>query len=152
MKTIRNWRQGCVMLAFYAYSFSAIAANLNPSDTTAQEQLRQQERLNQLRQQQEIKPDIRDAVDQLKHMTPVATDLIPENETPCFSITKIVLIGDSAHQFQFALDEVLAKAYQAQTQSKTPHSAILGSCLCQKIGVGDLANPVIQSILGAKKH
>lgn len=117
------------MLVFFVYSFTATATSLNPSDTTAQEQLRQQERLNQLRQQQEIKPDIRDAVDQLKSTAPVATDVIPENETPCFTMTKIVLIGDSAHQFQFALDEVIANAQQTQAQSRTPHSAILGSCL-----------------------
>ena len=45
---------------------NAFAAEINQTDSNTQEQTRQQERLRQLRQQQEIKPDVRDAGEQLK--------------------------------------------------------------------------------------
>ncbi len=87
--------------------FSAIAADINQVDTNTQQQIRQQERERLLRQQQEIKPDARDVGEQLKHAIPVATDVIPDNETPCFTINKIEMTGDSADKFKFALNKVL---------------------------------------------
>ncbi len=56
----------CALCHVLAISFSAHSAPIDFSDTTAQEQLRQQERLRLLREQQEIKPDARDAGDQLQ--------------------------------------------------------------------------------------
>ena len=85
---------------------------INPNQD-AQEHLRQLERLNQLRQQQEIKPDVREAGALLQQLlqqsVPTANEVIPENETPCFTISTIHLIGDSASHFQFALDELIGK-------------------------------------------
>jgi len=98
-----------------------LSATVDSSEANAQELIRQQERLRLLRQQQEIKPDARDAGQQLESTAPVATDIIPDQETPCFIISKIELIGDSANQFQFALNEVLNN-----TRDGKP---VLGRCL-----------------------
>ena len=107
MNPSKHWLQRFTISVLFAHSFLVFAADINQIDTIAQEQTRQQERMKQLRQQQEVQPDIRDAIDQFKNIALITTDLIPDHETPCFTITKIELIGDSAHQFQFALDEVL---------------------------------------------
>lgn len=95
---------------------------LNQADTNAQEQNRQQERLRLLQQQQEIKPDAREASEKLKDAAQVVIDQIPESETPCFTIHSIELIGDTANKFQFALDAVLADAHAV-------NQPILGRCL-----------------------
>ena len=100
---------------------NAFAGDINQIDTNTQEQIRSQERLRQLRQQQEIKPDVRDDVEKLKQAPAIATDVIPESETPCFAISKIELIGDSADKFQFALNEVL--------NSNPDGKPVLGRCL-----------------------
>lgn len=106
----------CLLLPIYSF-----AADINQVDTNTQEQIRSQERQKQLRQQQEIKPDARDAGEQLKKAAPVATDVIPDSETPCFTISKIELFGDSANKFQFALNEVL--------NSNPDGKPVLGRCL-----------------------
>lgn len=103
---------------------SAMAADPNLPDVGIQEQIRQQERQRLLRQQQEPSTDTRDALEQLKQTLPIVTEAIPEQESPCFTISAISLIGDSASQFQFALDEVLAKNKQL-----TASNVILGRCL-----------------------
>lgn len=114
----RLWRSATFALLILSHG---AAADINQSATDTREQIRQQERERLLRQQQEIKPDARDASEQLKSAAPVATDIIPDKETPCFIISKIELIGDSAKQFQFALNEVL---------NNTPDGKpILGRCL-----------------------
>lgn len=102
---------------------SVHAAGVDPSLTTpdeqskqrqldAQEQQRKQEILKLLREQNEVKPDVRDEVEALKQ-TPIKASIeIPDNETPCFNINKIELLGEVAHKFQFALDEVLKQGNQ----------------------------------------
>ena len=77
-------------------------------DITSQEQMRQQERENLLRQQQETQPDVRRELDSLKKPI-LLSDVIPESESPCFTISQMRLEGDSADKFQFALDEVLRR-------------------------------------------
>lgn len=68
-------------------------------DRAAQEQLLQQERERQLRDQQETSPDVR-----LPTPTSPPEFLVyPDNESPCFTISSITLIGESAEKFQFAL-------------------------------------------------
>lgn len=105
------------LLPFIFLPLSTIAADINQVDTNTQQQIRQQERERLLRQQQEIKPNARDASDQLKNTVPVGTGVIPDNETPCFTINKIKLVGDSSDKFKFALDKVLNE------------KPILGRCL-----------------------
>lgn len=89
------------------YTCSSIAA-IEPPDTSAQEQLLQQERLRVLRQQQETTPDIR------QPGTPAPVPLVyPATEAPCFTIRQISLEGDHASLFQFALQDVLHGEHQA---------------------------------------
>ncbi|PKO46682.1 MAG: hypothetical protein CVU29_05410 [Betaproteobacteria bacterium HGW-Betaproteobacteria-22] len=111
----------CLMMLCSFVPMRGLSATVDSSEANAQELIRQQERLRLLRQQQEIKPDARDAGQQLESTAPVATDIIPDQETPCFIISKIELIGDSANQFQFALNEVLNN-----TRDGKP---VLGRCL-----------------------
>lgn len=68
------------------------------------ELIRQQERERQLRLQQEQTPDVRL---QAPAATPPAAVLLPQNESPCFRIDRIKLVGDAADQFQFALQSVV---------------------------------------------
>ena len=63
-----------------------------------QELLRQQERERLLRQQQETTPDIR-----LERPARADAQSLPVQEDPCFRIDRIVLVGDSAADFQWAL-------------------------------------------------
>ncbi|MDP3743917.1 MAG: POTRA domain-containing protein [Methylotenera sp.] len=148
--TIKNVKP-YVLLCLLTLPLRSVAADINQSETNAQEQIRQQERQRVLRRQQEIKPDARDTGEQLKSSAPVAIDIIPDNETPCFIISKIELIGDSVNQFQFALDEVLAHGCQSQNNS-SQHPApiqsqpILGSCL-GVIGINAVMARVQNSII-----
>jgi hemolysin activation/secretion protein len=71
-------------------------------DRAAQEQLLQQERERQLREQQEISPDVR----LLNQASPPELLVYPDNESPCFTISSITLIGETAEKFQFALSTV----------------------------------------------
>jgi len=135
-----NWLQSYAVLVLLTYSLAGNAADINQIDTTAQEQIRQQERLNQLRQQQEIKPDARGAGEQLKNTAPIAADIIPDNETPCFTITKIELVGDTANQFQFALNEVL------HSSKSSAFKPILGRCL-GAIGINAIMTRVQNAII-----
>ncbi len=67
-------------------------------ESASQEYLRQQERERLLRQQQEQAPDVR-----LQAPVPQETDRLPSDESPSFMIERIVLTGDIAEQFQWAL-------------------------------------------------
>lgn len=74
----------------------------SPVDAANQEFLRQQERERALRQQQEQVPDVR-LRDQPTSPHLDSGRLIPGKESPCFTIERIVLVGDSAERFQWAL-------------------------------------------------
>jgi hemolysin activation/secretion protein len=66
------------------------------------EQQRQQERERALREQNER------TVDERLPAAPVATlQRIPDNESPCFLIDRITLVGDHSESFQWALDSLL---------------------------------------------
>lgn len=133
-------------------------AGVDPSLTTpdeqskqrqldAQEQQRKQEILKLLREQNEVKPDVRNEVEALKQ-TPIKASIeIPDNETPCFNINKIELFGEDALKFQFALDEVLKQGKQSGAAAITP---ILGSCL-GVLGINAVMNRV-QNVIFAKGY
>lgn len=134
------------------------AADINPAFTTpveqarqeqleAQERLRQQERERLLRQQQEIKPDVRDDAKALSQIPP-ASDKIPDNETPCFVIHKIELAGDAAEKFQFALEDVLKRG--RNPDAKAENISILDSCL-GVLGINAIITRV-QNVLIAKGY
>jgi hemolysin activation/secretion protein len=78
---------------------SAVAQTSSP-DPIVQEQLRQQERERAFREQQERKPDVR-----LERPKDALSDKtrIPQSESPCFSINRILLNGDGSDQFQWSL-------------------------------------------------
>lgn len=63
-----------------------------------QELLRQQERERVLREQQEATPDVR-----LQATPPEAVGRLPADESPCFPIQHIVLAGERADHFRWAL-------------------------------------------------
>lgn len=72
-------------------------------DRSAQEQLQLQERERLLREKQESIPDVR-----LPDNAPApALITYPDNESPCFTISRISLAGEAANLFQFALSEVV---------------------------------------------
>lgn len=144
----------CINFSLLIAASISLAAGIDPSLTTpaeqfrqrqldSQEQQRQQEILKSLRQQQEIKPDVRNDMDALKQ-TPIKASIeIPENETPCFVINKIELVGVEAQQFQFALDVVLSQPIQAEVEEP---KSILGSCL-GVLGINAVMNRVQNAIL-----
>lgn len=82
-----------VLLCIYAISLSAQA-----QDFATQELLRQQERERALREQQETTPDAR-----LERPVTKAFELLPVDESPCFRIDQIALVGEEAKRFQWAL-------------------------------------------------
>ncbi|WP_188381580.1 ShlB/FhaC/HecB family hemolysin secretion/activation protein [Oxalicibacterium faecigallinarum] len=66
------------------------------------ELLKQQERERQRRLQQEQVPDVR-----LQSPAGKTTNLLQQNEVPCFPIERVTLVGDAADRFQFALRKVV---------------------------------------------
>lgn len=74
-------------------------------DLGSQELLRQQEREQYLRNEQEQTPDVR-----LPAVTvPESITRLPDTESPCFPISHIVLTGELADHFQFALKSATQK-------------------------------------------
>lgn len=152
---IKTLLSGCVLLALITATIPVSAAGIDPSLTTpaeqarqqqleSQEQLRQQEILKSLRQQQEIKPDVRDAMEALKQ-TPVKASIeIPEQESPCFVINEIKLVGNESARFQFALNAVLAQNTTSATEAEV--KPILGRCLGVQ-GINAVMNRVQNAII-----
>ena len=68
-------------------------------DDASQELIRQQERERLLRQQQERNPDVR----LIEAPAAVSANRLPAGEAPCFTIDQLVLRGEDAAQFQWAL-------------------------------------------------
>lgn len=104
------------IVVFVIWNLFSVAtyAGATVIDRAAQEQLLQHERERQLREQQQISPDVR-----LPNPPPPTESLVfPEQESPCFKISRLLLIGEGAAQFQFALSAV--------TQGEDP---AIGRCL-----------------------
>jgi hemolysin activation/secretion protein len=133
-----------MLVTFSVSIFTAHAGGINASDINTQEQMRQQERQQLLRQQQEIKPDVRDEMDTLKQTPLKASIEIPDNETPCFTINNIKLIGDDAAKFQFALDEVLSQ--NIASANNVEAKPIFGRCLGVQ-GINAVINRVQNAII-----
>jgi len=97
-----------IVLSFYVALSSLLfspplrATPLNVPDNTARETLREQERQRQLRERLETRPDVQQPSPSMSRLT----DEFPEQESPCFKINKINLIGQDSEQFQFALNVV----------------------------------------------
>ncbi|WP_155835211.1 ShlB/FhaC/HecB family hemolysin secretion/activation protein [Herbaspirillum sp. RV1423] len=88
------------MLAIGAAQAQSTGAGISAN----QEQL-QRERERLLRRQQEQAPDVR--LPPSKELD--VSTVFPVEESPCFPISKISLIGQAAERFQFALDSVTGK-------------------------------------------
>jgi hemolysin activation/secretion protein len=78
-----------------------------------QELLRQQERERALREQQEVRPDVR-----LDREREAPSMRLPSDETPCFAIDRIRLQGELAEGFEWAL-----------TAANPPQDPAIGRCL-----------------------
>ncbi|MES2833011.1 MAG: ShlB/FhaC/HecB family hemolysin secretion/activation protein [Pseudomonadota bacterium] len=89
------------------------AAPEDAAATDIQQQLRQQERDQALRRQQSQTPDV-----QLQTKRQEQNERLPTNEAPCFKIHTIVLQGESAELFQWAL-----------AAASPPEDPAIGSCL-----------------------
>lgn len=87
--------------------FESLAADI--FDPYAQQQLLQQERERSLRQQQEKVPDVR----QPSEIQAPNSKGYPKQETPCFFIARLELVGEMSDQFQFALNDVISGPYTA---------------------------------------
>jgi hemolysin activation/secretion protein len=85
-------------LLISAWAVSAAPLPPAPSDPFSQERLLQQERERVLRKQHEPSPDVR-----LEQPGSRLATRLPVEETPCFPIHRIELIGDSANRFQWSL-------------------------------------------------
>jgi len=90
---------------------------VSPADAANQEFLRQQERERVLRRQQEQRPDVR-----LQPEAIAAANFLSVDESPCFPIEQILLEGNAAEKFQWAL------AAANQTEDGADDVAI-GRCL-----------------------
>ncbi|MDC8760327.1 ShlB/FhaC/HecB family hemolysin secretion/activation protein [Janthinobacterium fluminis] len=84
--------------AIWAWLPAAYAQSGAGAAGANQEFLRQQERERIVRQQQQHNPDVRSPTAGVAE-----ADRLPEAETPCFAVARIVLEGDSSEQFQWAL-------------------------------------------------
>lgn len=116
----RAWR-ACVLM-FLALSIHAElrAAAVDPVQDAAavQEQLRQQQRDEALRKQQQASPDVRLTTPGIQ----AVQDRLPQGETPCFAIQRLELTGQDAARFQWALK---AADQRAQQQD----DPVVGHCL-----------------------
>jgi len=81
---------------------AAVQAQTTGADIAASQEQLQRERERLLRQQQEQTPDVR--LPAPKEVD--VSTIFPVEESPCFPISKISLIGEAAERFQFALDSV----------------------------------------------
>ncbi|WP_165007838.1 ShlB/FhaC/HecB family hemolysin secretion/activation protein [Neisseria yangbaofengii] len=98
-----------LMLSFALLATAAMPAlaDERQAGLIQQEQARQeQQRLRQLEQQMQSAPDVR--LDRTAEA--VSSLLLPQNETPCFPVQEITLIGDSAAKFQFALNKAIKQS------------------------------------------
>src|SRR5450830_578239 len=81
---------------------AAAQAQTTGADIAASQEQLQRERERLLRQQQERTPNVR--LPAPKEVD--VSTIFPVEESPCFPISKISLIGEAAERFQFALDSV----------------------------------------------
>lgn len=88
-----NWLK--LMLVLATAALSPAMAQVGPD---AQELLRQQARERELREQQEQAPNVR------LELPTAAGEVLPAEESPCFRIESIRLVGESAKAFTWALD------------------------------------------------
>ncbi|TAK91619.1 MAG: ShlB/FhaC/HecB family hemolysin secretion/activation protein [Aquabacterium sp.] len=115
----RAWRACALTFLALSVHSGLCAAVVDPAqDAAVQEQVRQQQRDEALRKQQQSSPDVRLPIAGMQ----AAKDLLPKSETPCFSIQRLELTGQDAERFQWALG---AADRGAQQQD----DSVAGRCL-----------------------
>lgn len=155
-KQFLSWLSAVVF--FVIVSMPIKAFSVEPSLTSPEEQsrqinfdaLQQQRKLETqrlLKQQQEKKTDVRGDVSVIRQDSELISTEIPENETPCYVINKIELVGDRAAEFQFASDSVLLNLGTSAVKNT---KNILGRCL-GVIGINAIMSRVQNEIL-TKPH
>ncbi|MFC3873931.1 ShlB/FhaC/HecB family hemolysin secretion/activation protein [Neisseria musculi] len=102
-----RYRSLMLPFALLAAAGTSALADERQASLIQQEQARQeQQRLHQLEQQMQPAPDVR-----LERSAEAVSSLqLPQNESPCFPVRDISLVGDSAAKFQFALDRALGQS------------------------------------------
>ena len=107
-----------------AFFFTAVSAQTpGAADLDNTQLLRQQERASQLRQQLESRPDVR-----LQPSVVPPTPRLSADESPCFVIHRIALVGEMSERFT----DITNSANHAADGS---HDAVTGRCV-GAIGVG----------------
>lgn len=87
-------------------SMPALADERQASLIQQEQAQQEQQRLRQLEQQMQSLPDVR--LDRTAEA--VSSLLLPQNESPCFPVHDISLVGDFAAKFQFALNKALRQS------------------------------------------
>ena len=88
-------------LALVCFSLFPVVAY---ADTAAEAFIRQQQRQEQLQKQLQPEANVRLDESVVKSKEPL---VLIQDETPCFAINEVVLEGDEAGRFQFALHSAL---------------------------------------------
>ncbi|WP_409171578.1 ShlB/FhaC/HecB family hemolysin secretion/activation protein [Variovorax sp. H27-G14] len=112
----RQWLRAVSAICLLSLAHAGASAQARPSAPDPfVEQLRQQERERALREQQEPAVDSR-----LPEAPKADAGRLPDTETPCFRIDRLVLAGEHAQDFQWLLDAAAGPA---------SHDDPLGRCL-----------------------
>jgi hemolysin activation/secretion protein len=112
----------------------ALGQVVSSSDASTQELLREQERSRLLRQQQERSADVH-----LQQVAKTDSTRLRLDESPCFTIDRLLLVGDEAAEFQWAL----ASADKAGNQTDRATGRCLGSA-----GISLVQRRIQNAILG----
>ncbi|PMS36380.1 hemolysin activation/secretion protein [Trinickia symbiotica] len=93
-------RRGQCRVALCVLALAVTPAMAQPASMVdgSQQELRQRERERALRSQQEAAPNVR-----LQRPVQAGDERLPEHESPCFRIDRILLEGDAAERFQWAV-------------------------------------------------
>jgi len=102
----------CAYLLLSCLASGALAQGLPPGAAAQADRQQQELLLREQQRQQQYQRQMQSPVDVRSEDPAVSTSLqtLPQNETPCFSIESIVLAGDSAERFQFALHKALDRS------------------------------------------
>lgn len=120
-----RWRSA--VIAMFLFSCGAVSAQALPAALNAgQELLRQQERDNQLRRQQEPRPNIN-----LQPPAPRVSDVyLVRDEAPCFVIHRLVLTGELSEKFQWLIS---AAERTASGKEDSPFNLCLGTAALNQL-------------------
>lgn len=84
----------------------AFADNRQPEHI--QQELLQSEQQRRRQFEQQMQPDVDVRLDNIPSLSPSSS--LPQNESPCFAVHDISLVGDSADKFQFALKKAVKQS------------------------------------------